>query len=159
MAVAEAMLERDAPLPARRARGRAGERRAIAPQRAGNCDRTVAGQPGGPVGIADAERLPEEQRAEARAVDEEIALHPRAVFERDAGDEAGFAVLLDRDDTAFGAGHPLPLGAAAQVARVAASVELKGIAELRQRRSEEHTSELQSQMRHSYAVFFLKKKQ
>src|SRR3546814_3871052 len=34
----------------------------------------------------------------------------------------------------FGAGHPLPLGAAAQVARVAASVELKGIAELRQRR-------------------------
>src|SRR3546814_7235582 len=77
MAVAEAMLERDAPLPARRARGRAGERRAIAPPRAGNCARTVAGQPGGPVGIADAERLPEEQRAQARAVDDATASHQR----------------------------------------------------------------------------------
>src|SRR3546814_7542903 len=54
--------------------------------------------------------------------------------ERDAGDETACPILLDRDDASLGARHPLPLGAGAQVARVAAGIELKGIAELRQRR-------------------------
>src|SRR3546814_1148101 len=48
MAVADAVLERNAPLPAGWARGRAGDRLAVAAERAGNGDRAVARQPVGP---------------------------------------------------------------------------------------------------------------
>src|SRR3546814_11148348 len=53
MAVADAVLERNAPLPAGWARGRAGDRLAVAAERAGNGDRAVARQPVGPVDEID----------------------------------------------------------------------------------------------------------
>src|SRR3546814_3747911 len=56
----------------------------------------------------------------------------------------------------------LPLQRVAEEAlRGAATIDVRGVDEIDpgiKRRSEEHTSELQSLMRISYAVFFLKKK-
>src|SRR3546814_4870678 len=51
------------------------------------------------------------------------------------------------------ASPPAPVGAASAASSTAVSAEIKS-----SRRSEEHTSELQSLMRNSYAVFCLKKK-
>src|SRR5690606_37921143 len=98
----------------------------------GNRHGAVARQPFAPVDETDAERLPDEQRAEARAVDEQIAFDAAAVLEPDRGDETAFGVLLDLDDAPFGTrGAPL-LGVAAQEARIAAGVELECIADLGQ---------------------------
>src|SRR3546814_7059449 len=106
MAVADAVLERNAPLPAGWARGRAGDLLAVAAERAGNGDRAVARQPVGPVDEIDPEGLPEQQRTEARTVDEEIALDPRPAIEREAGDETPCPLLLDRDDASLVAREP-----------------------------------------------------
>src|SRR3546814_3320510 len=62
------------------------------------------------------------------------------------------------------ASPPAPVGAASAASSTAVSAEIKSsrlkplLQELTPERSEEHTSELQSLMRISYAVFFLKKK-
>ena len=73
MAAADPVLERDAPLPAGGARGGAGQRLAIAAQLARDGDGAVAWQPAAPVGEAHAQRLAKQQRAEPRAVDEQLA--------------------------------------------------------------------------------------
>src|SRR3546814_9420204 len=52
-----------------------------------------------------------------------------------------------------------PIRAAARAAPVASGMLLKVIAQAKSTRSEEHTSELRSLMRISYAVFCLKQKQ
>src|SRR3546814_7589897 len=106
MAVAGAMLERDAPLPAGIARGRAGKGRGRADRGGRHGDRAVDRQPVRPVLEPCPEFLLDQQAAEARAVEKQVAGDPLAAFER----------------------------------------------------SEEHTSELQSLMRNSYAVFCLKNK-
>ncbi len=67
------------------------------------------------------------RRAEARAVDEQIAFDAGAILEDDRLDEAGLAILGDVDDAAFRAHHALRLGHAAQVAGVQARIELEGI--------------------------------
>src|SRR3546814_1582338 len=109
-------------------RGRARERDRIALIFARHRDRAVAREPVAPFGIAGFQRALDQQAAKARAVDEEVAFDDAAVVERERGDEAILGIEADVGD--------LPLEA----------------------RSEEHTSELQSLMRISYAVFCLKKK-
>src|SRR3546814_4662008 len=86
-----------------------------------------------------------------------------------AGGAPGFDVFTTRPDTLFGASfaaispdHPLAERLAKDSPELAAFIELcrrQGTAaEQIDTRSEEHTSELQSLMRISYAVFCLKKK-
>src|SRR3546814_10281791 len=99
------MLERDAPLPPRRLRGRSRQRLPVGGALARDGERAVARQPRAPVLEPRLHHLLDQQPAKPRAIDEQIA--------RD------FA----------------PVG----------------------KRSEEHTSEHQSLMRISYAVFCLKK--
>src|SRR3546814_10203185 len=77
------------------------------------------------------------------------ALRPAKRLDRQARQgigqcRAGFVAMVE---------HGLEQRAVAQVA-----LRLQGIDQLLERRSEEHTSELQSLMRISYAVFCLKKK-
>ena len=87
-----------------------------------------------PVDERDTEFLSDEQRAKARAVDEQLAFNPSAAFEYHGGDEAALAVALDAGDAAFGACRALPLGAAAQVSGIAPGVELEGVSDLAERR-------------------------
>jgi hypothetical protein len=134
VAVAHAVLQRDVPLPARAARGRAGDRLAVRSEPARDRHRAVVGQPLAPVDERHPERLPEQQRAEPRAVDEQLALDPLAVVERERGDEAALGMLLDFGDPPLDAPHPALLGIAPQEPGVEPGVELERIAELGQRR-------------------------
>src|SRR3546814_8086656 len=74
----------------------------------------------------------------------------------DVTDEEGFLAATRHNGAGILAGAPRPTAALYRLEGVAA---VRGwLSECRERRSEEHTSELQSLMRTSYAVFCLKKK-
>src|SRR3546814_9780896 len=92
MAVARPVLERDAPLPAAPVR----ERLRIGPGRADSLarhrDRAIAGEPVRPVLEAGFQRTFDQQRAEARAINEKLALYRRAIFQHDRLDMAALAV-------------------------------------------------------------------
>ena len=102
--------------------------------RAGNGDRSVAGQPRRPVLEPDAERFTNQQAAKARAVDEQVARDMRAVFKNDGSDKTALIILLDLCDFAFCPLDALRLCASAQIFRITARIELKGIAEFGERR-------------------------
>src|SRR3954454_2514778 len=72
IAIANPVLEGDAPLPARRARRRSRKRQMVAAELARDGERAVAGEPFGPILETGLQRLLDEQSAEARAVDEEV---------------------------------------------------------------------------------------
>ena len=87
-----------------------------------------------PVVVAGLEGLLDQQPAEARAVDEQLAGDAFAVVQRDRVDETALGILLDADHLAFGAHNAARLGVAAQEARVEAGVEVVGVGDVRQRR-------------------------
>ena len=64
--------------------------------------------------IRNAERLPEQQAAKARAVDEEGACDAPLAVELQRGDVAGFTVAFDVDDLAFDAANAALLCVVAQ---------------------------------------------
>src|SRR3546814_8861031 len=103
MAVARPVLERDTPLPA----GLVRDRLRIGPRRTGilarHRDRAVAGQPVRPVLEARFERLLDQQRAKARAVDKGFAADFLAAFEDYRFDMAAFAI--DRKTTRLNSSH------------------------------------------------------
>ncbi len=76
VAIADPVLERDAPLPAGAACGGAGERVIVAAEFARHRIGSVAGQPGGPVLEPRAHHLLDQHAAEARTVDEQVAFDP-----------------------------------------------------------------------------------
>ena len=133
MAVAGAVLERNAPLPARRVRGRAGVGQERVGPRRRDRDGAVAGQPVRPVLEADAELLAEQQAAESRAVDEQVAAHAPVVLEPHGGDEPSLAILLDADDPALDPLGAVRFGILAKEAAVSRRVEVEGVGDLRQR--------------------------
>ena len=81
--IAHPVLQRDAPLPATRARGRAGEGVRRTGKMAGHGHRAIAHQPFAPVDIAGAQFLFDQQAAKAGAVDEQLTLDGSAAGERD----------------------------------------------------------------------------
>ncbi len=83
-AVAGAVLERDAPLPAGRVRGGAGIGGEVFRARARHRECAVAGQPVRPVLVADAERVGDQQAAKAGAIDEQVARDAAFAVERAA---------------------------------------------------------------------------
>src|SRR3546814_7947895 len=87
MAVADPMLQRDAPLPASAVRRRAGHRQHRLYRRAGHCQRPIARQPVRPVIIANTKCVADQQRADARAVDEKLASDAFAAFHHQRLDE------------------------------------------------------------------------
>src|SRR5947209_14987718 len=111
--IAHSMLERDAPLPAARARGRAGKRVGRTRKMAGHGYRAIAHQPFAPLDVAGAQFLLDQQTAKAGAVDEQLTLD-RSAGEHDRADVTSFAVEARVDDLALDAPHALALGVTAQ---------------------------------------------
>src|SRR5438874_230871 len=132
--VADPVLERDAPLPARRARGRARERQMIAAELARHSKRPVAREPFRPIVETGLQRLLNQQAAKSRTVDEEVGFDPCAALQHHPLHEAGLTVLHDVDDAAFGTYDARRFGEAAKIAGVERGIELESVADLRQRR-------------------------
>jgi len=130
VAVADPMLQRNAPLPAGRVRGRAGVgNQALAADLAADRHRAVTGQPVLPVVVAGMQRLFDQQSAKTRAVDEQVAVERGAGIEREPFDEARFRMQVDIDHLALGAPYRARLGILAQKARIQASVEVISVVE------------------------------
>src|SRR5690606_28125268 len=127
VAVAGPVLQRNAPLPACAMRGAAGERIGRGDIGGRDGDGPVDREPVAPVLVADAERLADQQGAEARAVDEQVALDALAAFELDRRDVAAFAVAMDADDATLMPPRAMRLGAAAQETGVESGVEVEGV--------------------------------
>ena len=127
MAVASAVLQRDAPLPPRLSRGGAGVRRQQARILTGNRQRPVAGQPMAPVLIAGLQRALDQEPAKARAVDIEGAAQFAAIFQFQGPDIAGLAVQGHIRDLALHPGHAQAFGVPAQVGGVEPGVEMEGV--------------------------------
>ncbi|EEF25313.1 conserved hypothetical protein, partial [Ricinus communis] len=127
VAVAVAVLQRDAPLPARGLRRRPRVRREAVGQGAGHGLRAVTGQHGAPVLVAGLVHAFDQQAAEARAIDEQVALDAAAVLQLQGRDEARFRMLLDVADRALDALHAARRRVLAQVQRIQARIELERI--------------------------------
>ena len=128
MAVADPVLKRDAPGPAAALRRRArigGERRDA---RARHRQRAVAGEPRAPVEPRHAHRLAKKERAEARAVYEEIARDLVARSQRQARDIAALGIAHDIDDLALHAADAARRRPFAQIGGIEPGVEMIGIA-------------------------------
>jgi hypothetical protein len=134
VAVAGAVLQRNAPLPAGRARGGARIGRDRVHAFAGHGQRAVARQPVRPVLVAGLQGLLDQQPAEARAVDEQFAIDALAAFQRHRFDEAVVGALVHLADLAFDALHAALLRQFAQEARVQGGVEVVGVGDVGQRR-------------------------
>src|SRR5205085_6187418 len=130
MAVADPVLERDAPLPAGGAGGGAGEGEQGLGPLGRDGDGAVAGQPVAPIVELDTHRLAEEEGAEARAVDEQLALHPPVVVEPHRADVSGLRIALDVDDPPLDPLDPARFGVAAEELAVEAGVEMEGVREV-----------------------------
>ena len=101
IAVADAMLQRNAPLPAGLARRGARVGRQGAGALAGHRHRPIAGQPMGPVLVSGLQRLLDQQPAKARTVDEQIRLDPLAVIQLQRANESVLAAQFDIHDLAL----------------------------------------------------------
>src|SRR5687768_1465922 len=97
---------------------------------AGDGKRRIAGKPVAPVDEGNAQRLLREQRPEAGAVEEEIAVYGLAVFQGESGNEAGFRCLQNLFDLAFDAPDPARFGILAQETRIESGIEMVGVAKL-----------------------------
>ena len=127
-AVAGAMLERNAPLPSRIMRHRAGIRNRRSDAFGLHRDRAVVGQPVAPIVEAGMQRAFDQQRAKAGAVEEQIALDPHAAVESKRGDIAAFAVQLDRGNASLDPRRAVLFGELPEKRRIARWIELVGVA-------------------------------
>src|SRR5205085_12185044 len=98
-----AMLRRNSPLPAGRPRHRLRVRAERVTGFARDGERRIAREPLAPVEIRDAERLPEQEAAEAGAVDEERAGDAPLAAQQERLDVAALPVALDVHDQSFDA--------------------------------------------------------
>ena len=135
IAVADPVLERDAPAPTRLRRGRTGEGRAADLRRARRRPGPIAGQPVRPVVIAHAQRLADQQAAQPRTVDEEVAGDDLSIRQRQRSDVSAVVMPFDRRDHTLDPGDARAFGEPAQVARVEPGIEVIGIAQRRQQRA------------------------
>ena len=131
LSVADAVLKRNAPLPAPGSRRGARERRERAAGFARHRNRPVARQPLAPVVIARLERLLDEQAAKSGAVDEQVGARDFAGIERDGVDETRLGVEVGADDLPFGPDDAVRFRIAPEEAGVERRVELIGITERR----------------------------
>ena len=131
IAIAGPVLQRDAPLPACRLRGRAGVRRHLTDLGAGNRDRAIARKPMSPVVIAGAQRFFDQQAAKPAAIDEELAGDLASVIEFDRRDISVFAVKANIADAPFDAGDAARFGIFPQELRIKPRVEMIVVVECR----------------------------
>ena len=133
VAVADAMLQRDAPLPAGAVRGGARHRDQRLHGAAGDRDRAVTGQPVRPVFVAGVQGLLDEQAMHARTVDEQLTFDAAAIAQHDGADKSIRLALLHADDLAFNALDAVSLGQLAQESGVQSGVEVVGVRDFAQR--------------------------
>src|SRR5688500_4022052 len=112
IAVARSVLQRNAPLPAGFARGRTGEGRRFFDSFARDGRRAIVREPMAPIVEAGCERTLDQQPAEARAVDEEIACNTCAVGELDVFDVPAAGVLFEVDDASLATNNAAAFGIA-----------------------------------------------
>src|ERR1700722_6747548 len=127
IAVADPVLQRNAPLPARRPRRGAGERGQHTGALARHGHRPVARQPAGPVLVPGLKCPLDQQAAKPRAVDEKIRLDALSVIQLQRADESVLAAQLLLHDLALHAHHASCQCIAAQVLRVKTGIEVKGM--------------------------------
>src|SRR5207249_10458904 len=122
-----------APLPARRISSGSPEwiRSARIAARHGN--RTIARQPMGPVVVTRAQRLFDEQSAEPRAVDEQVARDGLSVGENHRIDIAALSIELHVYDLALDPVRAAGFGVVAEECRIEPRVEMERVAHARQR--------------------------
>src|SRR5690606_1859837 len=102
IAVADPVLQRDAPAPAGWHGGSGGVRRnLVRDMRTGQRSRAVAGQPLRPILPLLAERAADQQRAKARAIDEQVSGDLLPAFEHQGGYVAAFRILAHLDYAPF----------------------------------------------------------
>ncbi|VVT14865.1 conserved hypothetical protein [Sphingomonas aurantiaca] len=132
IAVANAVLERDAPLPPGWFRGRAriGLDRPVR-RGAGHRDGAVAGQPARPVFPGFGHRVAEQQAAEPRTIDEQVALDRFARVQAERADVAVQRIPVDRHDPRFGPARAVGFGKMAEIGAEQRRIELIGITEAR----------------------------
>ncbi len=126
-AVPHPVLQRNAPHPA----GLIGARTGVGHRRAHRFglhrQRAVGEQPARPIVAAHAQRLADQQASEAGAIQEQVAFHPRAVLQRQCGEETAFRIGLHLADAAFDARDAEAFAEAAQEARVQPGVQVVGV--------------------------------
>ena len=135
VAVADAMLQRYAPLPAGIAGGRAGIGTEGIHPLARHGNRPVARQPVRPVFVVHAERLSDQQAPETGAIDEKLAGHALAVFQRQRFDETAVGVPFHVRDFPLDAGHAQLFAEFPEIERVQGRVEVVGVDDALQRTS------------------------
>src|SRR5688572_29866801 len=126
-AVADAVLQWNAPLPSCLARDRPSVRPGFADGFGLQRDGAVVVQPMRPVFVANVQRLSDQQAAEARAVDEQVAFDVRARIQPHRGDGAGRRIGLDLDDLPLDALRAEAFAELAQELRIQAGIDVKGI--------------------------------
>ena len=132
MAVSDAMLQGDAPLPPRRACGRTGIGRKRRDRRARNRKGPIARQPVRPVLEAGFQSVLDQQAAKTGTVDEKISRQPPIAFEKNAVYIAGFPLQGHLDDLSLDAPHAARFPIASQHLGVETGVKMKGVGHVRQ---------------------------
>ena len=125
--VALAVLQRDPPLPAGIVRNRTGmgHRRSNAGGLHG--DGRIERQVMGPVVEPGVQRAFDQQRAKARAIDEQVGLDPPITVKQKRGNIAALPVEFDLGDPPLDPPRPIGFGTLAQECRIEAGIELIGI--------------------------------
>src|SRR5690349_1343530 len=132
VSVACPVLQGNSPLPAGlMSPGARVRNETFRPALAGDRERAIARQPVRPVLVAGAQRLFDEQPAETRAIQKEIAGNRGAIFQANRFDEPALAMAIDADDLAFDANDATLLGVTPQESGVEPRVEVERIGELR----------------------------
>src|SRR3954464_11080029 len=133
--IAHPVLERNTPLPTGLSGCRAGEWIRRTRQRAWHCSRAIARKPAAPVLVTGAELLLHQQRAKARAVDEQIALKGSPVGKCDRPDMTALAIQGALYDLALDALNGPAFGETAQELRIKPGIEMECINQLRKRQT------------------------
>ena len=123
------MLQRDLPAPTRAVRDRA--RVGQGGFRRSGLDGVgaIGRQPVRPIFEAGFKRILDQQRPEAGAIDEEVAVDPCAGCKHQARDRAAFAVAVDLRDPPFDPADPGRFGDRPQEARIPRRIEVIGVGE------------------------------
>ena len=124
--IAHTVLQRDAPLPARRARGRLRKRPELRPMFARHRHRAVAGQPMAPVIIGRAQDAFDQHGAKARTIDEQIGRQRLAGLQDDRVNMVTLTLACGIRHLTLDPAHAIALGRTAQKSSIEPGIEMIG---------------------------------
>ncbi len=133
VAIADPMLQRNAPLPAHVPGGREGVRGERPGALAGDGDGAITGQPVRPILVTGLQCALDQQAPKTGAVEVQIGLDALAAFEYQASDESVLRAKLDALELAFRAGDATRLRIATQVGGQQRRIQMQRISDGRER--------------------------